>query len=172
MSVIYEVLAAAEGGLRDGVLLCCSARSHSYTHIHVLHHPSLFSIAAMESNKGVVMARDMSRSILSRSIDQLHSVANRLLARCTETQETNTCEKPLSQTHVLIAVVISTAYDLSSSLYPILSKDASVLTFVAHVPAYYSADPCCWFCSGCTCGGENSTNSKMHLIRSNWRRTA
>lgn len=74
----------------------------------------------MESDKGVVMARDMSRSILSRSIDQLHSVANRLLARCTETQETNTCEKPLSQTHVLIAVVISTALLLGGSVLLVL----------------------------------------------------
>lgn len=153
-------------------MLYFSANTLSYTHIYALYHPSLFSIAAMESDKGVVMAREISRNILSRSIDELHSVTNRLLARCTETQETNTCEKPLSQTHVLIAVVIATAYDLSSSLYPMLSKDAGLLTLVAHVPAYYLADPYCWFCSGCTCGGENSTNSKMRLIHSNWQRTA
>lgn len=90
----------------------------------------------MESDKGVVMAREMSKSILSRSINQLHNVANRLLTRCTDTQESNTCEKPLSQTHVLIAVVISTAYDVSSSLYSTLPKDASLLT-LAHIPAYY-----------------------------------
>jgi hypothetical protein len=126
----------------------------------------------MESGKGLVMAREISKSILSRSIDQLHSITNRLLTRCTETQETNTCEKPLSQTHVLIAVVISTAYDLSSSLCPLLPKDVSLLTLVAHFPAYYSADPYCWSYSGYTCGGKSSKNSKMHLIRSNWRRTA
>lgn len=74
----------------------------------------------MESEATVIMAREISGSILSRSVDQLHSVANRLLARCTETQETNTCEKPLSQTHVLIAVIIATAYDLSSSIDPII----------------------------------------------------
>lgn len=67
----------------------------------------------MEGDKGVVMAREMSGSILSRSIEQLTGVTNRLLARCTETQQNNTCEKPLSQTHVLIAVIISTAYALS-----------------------------------------------------------
>lgn len=72
----------------------------------------------MENDKGV-MVREMSKSILSRSIDQLHSVANRLITRCTETQESNTCEKPLSQTHILIAVVISTAYDLSSPLFAV-----------------------------------------------------
>lgn len=67
----------------------------------------------MEGDKGVVMAREMMGSVLSRSIDQLNSFTNRILARCTETQENNTCEKPLSQTHVLIAVIIATAYALS-----------------------------------------------------------
>ncbi|KAL6902420.1 hypothetical protein GGI43DRAFT_401814 [Trichoderma evansii] len=74
----------------------------------------------MEGDNGVIMVREMSGSILSRSIEQLTSVSNRLLARCTETQESNTCEKPLSQTHVLIAVIISTALLLLGSVLLVL----------------------------------------------------
>ncbi|KAH8121654.1 hypothetical protein LI328DRAFT_115300 [Trichoderma asperelloides] len=74
----------------------------------------------MESDKGVVMARDMLGSVLRRSTEQLNSITNRLLARCTETQESNTCEKPLSQTHVLIAVIIATALLLIGSALLVL----------------------------------------------------
>ncbi|KAL6876069.1 hypothetical protein HDV57DRAFT_518979 [Trichoderma longibrachiatum] len=38
----------------------------------------------------------------------MDAVAHLLSVRCTETQESNTCEKPASQSGILIAVVITT----------------------------------------------------------------
>jgi hypothetical protein len=124
------------------VLFCFSAKItllHTFTYTYILYRPSLSSFAVMESDTGVVLVREITGSILRRSIEQLHNATNRLLTRCTETQETNTCEKPLSQTHVLIAVIVATGYDFSSPLHSVLSTDANLLTLIAHISAYYSS---------------------------------
>lgn len=54
------------------------------------------------------MARDTIGTMLRRSIEQLDGFTKHLLVRCTDTQESNTCEKPISQSHIIIAVVVTT----------------------------------------------------------------
>lgn len=57
---------------------------------------------------------------LKRSVESMDAVAHLLSVRCTETQESNTCEKPASQSGILIAVVITTGLLLLGSLLLVL----------------------------------------------------
>ncbi|TFB04164.1 hypothetical protein CCMA1212_004095 [Trichoderma ghanense] len=50
----------------------------------------------------------MITAALRRSIEKMDALTHLLTVRCTETQESNTCEKPASQSGILIAVVVTT----------------------------------------------------------------
>lgn len=66
------------------------------------------------------MAHEMITAALRRSIDNMDALTHLLTVRCTETQESNTCEKPASQSGILIAVVITTGIFLLGSLLLVL----------------------------------------------------
>ncbi|PTB69429.1 hypothetical protein BBK36DRAFT_1110026 [Trichoderma citrinoviride] len=57
---------------------------------------------------------------LRRSIENVGALTHILAVRCKETQESNTCEKPASQSGILIAVVITTGLLLLGSLLLVL----------------------------------------------------
>lgn len=54
------------------------------------------------------MARDTMATTLRRSIEQLDGITKLLTTRCTDTQESNTCEKPTSHTQIVVGVVVAT----------------------------------------------------------------
>lgn len=54
------------------------------------------------------MTRDTMATTLRRSIEQLDGFTKLLTTRCTDTQESNTCEKPTSHTHIVVGVVVAT----------------------------------------------------------------
>ncbi|KAM0258670.1 hypothetical protein ACHAQJ_003678 [Trichoderma viride] len=66
------------------------------------------------------MARETIGTLLRRSIEQLDDITKRLMVRCTNTQESNTCEKPISQSHIIIAVVVTTVFLLVGSALLVL----------------------------------------------------
>ena len=66
------------------------------------------SSSVIETEKSVEMAHEMIAGALRRSIENVGALTHILAVRCKETQESNTCEKPASQSGILIAVVITT----------------------------------------------------------------
>ena len=66
------------------------------------------SSSVIETEKSVEMAHEMIACALRRSIENVGALTHILAVRCKETQESNTCEKPASQSGILIAVVITT----------------------------------------------------------------
>ncbi|KAL7795302.1 hypothetical protein V8C37DRAFT_37669 [Trichoderma ceciliae] len=79
---------------------------------------------AIQSERDAEMARHTmgftTGSMLRSSIEQLDGITKRLMTRCIDTQDNNTCEKPISQSHIILAVILTTAFLLVGSALLVL----------------------------------------------------